>query len=524
MATNQVADAVLGVSSPRDASLALTGRLSRNLEAITAFFLFLFVIAQPLSIAASHIAYAGAALAWVLRLALVRRGVLKSSPLDLPILIYLLLCTVSTLLSPLPASSWEGMRKVALIFLVLLVAHNVPNARRAKQLLAVLFLSSLAAAAWAGWNYLDGVGLLVHNPMPGTTSYRAGLREGDVILRVDGHNIEKPQEFLRQLNSEPAGKPMQLRVVHGGGIEIMKDAILIAIPSDNGSHARSLTELGMQIETDRPARARAFYSHYVTYAAVLQLLGCLVFGLWLAHCRYSPLSSAIFAGLLLAFGIALAMTLTRAAWLAFAFGCVVELCFFVKHWARTVIIPAILIVAIAGTSLAMHRWRRMGIIDLSDPGTDYRLLMWRDGIKLIGAHPWLGVGMNVVRDAPSRFDLAAYKKYGWQLHFHSTPIEIGVELGLLVLAAWCALMAAYWLTLVRLAAQSRKLADPFPYGLSLGILGATSSFLVSCLVHYDFGDSVVVFLLWFLAGLALALNDQLGRQQKGTAASAGAAA
>src|SRR5437660_5600493 len=338
MATNQVADAVLGVSSPRDASLALTGRLSRNLEAITAFFLFLFVIAQPLSIAASHIAYAGAALAWVLRLALVRRGVLKSSPLDLPILIYLLLCTVSTLLSPLPASSWEGMRKVALIFLVLLVAHNVPNARRAKQLLAVLFLSSLAAAAWAGWNYVDGVGLLVHNPVPGTTSYRAGLREGDVILRVDGHNIEKPQEFLRQLNSEPAGKPMQLRVVHGGGIEIMKDAILIAIPSDNGSHARSLTELGMQIETDRPARARAFYSHYVTYAAVLQLLGCLVFGLWLAHRRYSPLSSAIFAGLLLAFGIALAMTLTRAAWLAFAFGCVVELCFFVKHWARTVII------------------------------------------------------------------------------------------------------------------------------------------------------------------------------------------
>ena len=518
--------AVLDVSRPRPAARELAGRLSRSLQAITAFFLFLFVIAQPLSIAASHVAYAGAALAWVLRLALVRRGMLKSSPLDLPILIYLSLCTLSTLLSPMPASSWEGMRKVALIFVVLVVAQNVPNMRRARQLLAVLFVSSLFAAAWAGWNYIHGVGLRIHSPQPNTNFYRAGIRDDDVILRVDGRNLESPQEFLRELDSEPAGKPMQLRVVHGGGIEILKDAVPITVPIDDGSRARSLSELGMVVQTDRPARARAFYSHYVTYAVVLQLLGCLVFGLWLAHRRYSPLSSAIFAALLLVFVIALGMTLTRAAWLSFAFGCVVELFFFVKHWTRTLIIPAILIVAIAATSLAMHRWRSTGLINLTDPGDDYRLLMWRDGIKLIGAHPLFGVGMNVVRDAPSRFDLAAYRKYaGWQLHFHSTPIEIGVELGLLVLAAWCVLMAAYWFMLVRLVGQSRGLADPFPYGLSLGILGATTSFLVSSVVHYDFGDSVVVFLLWFLAGLALALHYQLkARQQKANAASTGATA
>lgn len=522
MATNHMADAVLGVSRPR-AAVDLTGRLSSSLQAISAFFLFLFVIAQPLSIAASHVAYAGAALAWVLRLALVRRGMLKSSPLDLPILVFLLLSVVSTLVSPLPASSWEGMRKIALIFLVLLVAHNVSNARRAKQLLAVLFLSSLGAVGWAMWNYVDGVGLRIHNPQPETSFYRAGLRDADVILRVDGRSVERPQEFMRRVDSEPPGKPMQLRVIHGLGIEIMKDAVPITVSLDNGPRPRSLSELGMQIETDRPARARAFYSHYVTYAAVLQLLGCLVFGLWLSHRRYSPLSSAVFTALLLAFGIALAMTLTRGAWLAFAFGCVIELCFFLKHWSRTVIIPAILIVAVAGTTVAMHRYRQMGLLALNDAGTDYRLLMWRDGAKLIETHPLFGVGMNVIRDAPSRFDLAAYKKYGVQLHFHSTPIEIGVEMGLLVLAAWAVMMAAYWLMLARLVKQTRKRKDPFLYGLSLGILGATSSFFVSSLVHYDFGDSVVMFLFWFLAGLALALYHQL-QQQKGAAISTGTAA
>jgi len=523
MATNQMADAMLGVSRSSAAANDFTTRLSRSLETTTVFFLFLFVIAQPLSIAASHVTYAGAALAWVLRLALIRRGMLKSSPLDLPILIFLVLSVISALVSPLPASSWEGMRKIALIFIVLLVAHNVTSARRAKQLLAVLFVSSLGAAGWAMWNYVDGVGVRIHNPQPGTSFYRAGLRDADVILRVDGHGVERPQEFLRRVDSEPSGKPMQLRVIHGLGIEIMKDAVPITVSLDNGPRPRTLGELGMQIETDRPARARAFYSHYVTYAAVLQLLCSLVFGLWLSHRRYSPVSSRVFVGLLLIFGAVLAMTLTRGAWLAFAFGCVVELCFFLKHWSRTVIIPAILIVAVVGTTVAMHRYRQMGLFALNDPGTDYRLLMWRDGANLIEGHPLFGVGMNVIRDAPSRFDLAAYKKYGVQLHFHSTPIEIGVEMGLLVLAAWIALMAAYWLMLARLVVQTRKRTDPFPCGLSLGILGATSSFFVSSLVHYDFGDSVVMFLFWFLAGLALALYRQL-LQHKGTAASTGAAA
>ena len=511
MATDHLAQAVLDASRPRYAASRFTSSLPRALEAITAFFLLLFAFVQPLSMAASHIAYAGAALAWVLRLAFVRRGILKSSPLDIPILIYLSVCVLSTILSPLPVSSWEGMRKVALIFLVLLVAHNVPDIRRAKQLLAVLFLSALVGVAWAAWSYADGVGLRIHNPQPGTPFYRAGIRDDDVILRVDGHNIEKPQEFLQRVDAEPPGKPMQLRVVHGGGIEIMKDAVPISVSFDGSARPAQLSDLGIQIETDRPARARAFYSHYVTYAAVLQLLGCLVFGLWLTHRRRSPLSSAVFAGLLLAFGLALGMTLTRAAWLAFAFGCVVELCFFLKNWAKMLIIPGILVVALAGTSIAMHRWRGVGIIDRSDPGSDYRILMWEDGIKLIEAHPWFGVGMNVIRDEPSKFDLQAYKKYGLKSHFHSTPIELGVELGVMALGAWLVLMAVYWFVLVRMVERTRKSADPFSYGLSLGILGATSAFLASSLVHYDFGDSVVVFLFWFLAGLALALNHLLTR-------------
>jgi O-antigen ligase len=157
----------------------------------------------------------------------------------------------------------------------------------------------------------------------------------------------------------------------------------------------------------------------------------------------------------------------------------------------------------------MHRWRGIGVIDLSDPGTDYRLLMWRDSLTLIKHHALFGLGMNTIRDAWWKFDLAAYKKYGVHWHFHSTPIQLAVEMGLPVLITWIVLMGCYWLMLIRLVARARAQGDAFLYGLALGILGGTSGFVVSSLVQNGFEDSVVLLLFWFLAGLALALGHLL---------------
>jgi putative inorganic carbon (HCO3(-)) transporter len=202
------------------------------------------------------------------------------------------------------------------------------------------------------------------------------------------------------------------------------------------------------------------------------------------------------------------LTLTRSAWLAVAIGCAVQAWIHMRRYWKFLLLPLGLLVVFAGTDLAMHRWRGKGVIDLSDPGTDYRLLMWRDGLRIIREHPWFGVGMNTVRDAWWQFDLAAYKKYGLRLHFHSTIIQIGVEMGIPALLSWILLMGCYCYLLVRLATRARDAGDRFVYGLSLGIVGATVGFLAGSLVQYDFGDSLVVLLFWFLAGLALAMRRQ----------------
>lgn len=477
------------------------------LDRIATAFLFLFVLVLPVSIAATHIAYAAAALAWLVRLALIRKGVLHSSPLDLPILIYLLLCALSATLSPHPELSWGGMRKLNLVFLVLVVAHNIPNLARARQLVAVLLFAGLVGVIWTGWQYAAGIGLRVHRPEYDTPFYRAGIRDNDLVLRVDGRLIRQPQEFLAYLQTRPADVPLRLLVVHGEG-----DAVEVVVPAavlPSRTFGTSLDALGMRIERGRPFRATGFYSHYTTYAEVLQLLLALAFGLWLGGARPFALSGLGLAALWLAFAIVLGATLTRAPAMAAAFACLLQVWFHVRRrWVR-VALPLALLMAALGVNAAVRQWRGVGLIDPRDASTDYRLLMWRDGLRLIADHPWFGVGMDMIRLYWWKYDLAAYKKYPLRQHFHSTPIQLGVELGLPVLAAWLALMGVYWFLLVRLVGRAREQTDPTLYGLTLGILGGSSGFLASSLVHYNFGDSEPLLLFWFLAGLALALRRHL---------------
>lgn len=488
-----------------------TGRLIPTLEPITLAFLFLFVLVQPISIAAAEVAYTGAVLSWLLRIVLVRRGILKRSPLDVPVLVYWLLCAVSASLSPLPASSWEGMRKISFVFLVLLVAHNVLNIRRAKQLIVALFLSGLASVACASWQYAAGIGLRIHSPLPDTRFSRSGIRDNDVILRVDGRLMRRPEQFLAYLNSKPLSEPITLHVVHevhGSGIAILKDAVVVTIPTRDRQNPSAFDNLGMRIEKAHPDRARAFYSHYVTYSILLVLLASLAFGLWLS----SPIRSSealSYAGLFLVFTLALGATLTRAAWLALALGCALQLWCHIQRWSIRVLLPLVSLLAIGATNIAMHRLRGVGVFDLHDPGTDYRLLMWRDGLNLIKRHPWFGVGMNTIRDSWWKFDLAAYRKYGFHWHFHSTPIQIAVEMGIPALLSWIALVGCYFVLLIKLVSRARSQRSRFIYGLALGILGGMAGFVVISLAQYDFGDSAVVLLFWFLAGLAVAMHQQL---------------
>ena len=162
-------------------------RLEKGLQAATTVFLFLYVIVQPASIAVTHIFYACAAVTWLARLLIVRGRGLHRGPLDLAILIYLVVCALAASQAPMLALSLEGMRKVALVCVVLLFAQNVTSLTRARQLVTVLTLSALVTVAWSLWLYSAGVGLKVISSAGAWQA--AGLAPGDIIMSADGRGI-----------------------------------------------------------------------------------------------------------------------------------------------------------------------------------------------------------------------------------------------------------------------------------------------------------------------------------------------
>ena len=134
--------------------------------------------------------------------------------------------------------------------------------------------------------------------------------------------------------------------------------------------------------------------------------------------------------------------------------------------------------------------------------------MWRDSIKLIRAHPLVGVGLDSISGDWQRWDLEAYRRFPLHTHFHSTPIQLAVECGLPTVVVWIGLMTAYLVFLVRLLRLTRH-QGWFAQGLSLGILGGQVAFLLISFLQYNFGDAEAMIVFWFCMGLVLAVHRAL---------------
>src|SRR5271165_1692451 len=97
-------------ASPQDGADAepnVSGRWGRGLDGIIFFFLCLFAILLPHSIKGSQHAWQIAFLLWLLKLAVERRRPFPQ-PVTAPLLAYVVLSAISTVLSPEPYVSWVG--------------------------------------------------------------------------------------------------------------------------------------------------------------------------------------------------------------------------------------------------------------------------------------------------------------------------------------------------------------------------------------------------------------------------------
>jgi len=177
-------------------------------------------------------------------------------------------------------------------------------------------------------------------------------------------------------------------------------------------------------------------------------------------------------------------------------------------WKARALTLGALVVAIFAGGWWLHSQRHLGWFDANDPGTQYRFLIWKDGVRIIRQHPLLGIGFANVQRHPERFDMGAYRTFPNMIsHFHSTPIEIAADCGIPALGIWIWLTVACWREAKR-AARRHAGKGWLLEGTALGILGAVAAFQLASLFHYVLGDPEPMLIFWSLVGSAIILSEQ----------------
>jgi serine protease Do len=97
-------------------------------------------------------------------------------------------------------------------------------------------------------------GVLIVSVAGGGPAARAGLRPGDVLLRVDGEPVNAPNQFQGRVALRRPGEQVALEVYRGGDV-LRTEAALIG--RDDAAFSRWLAELGEAREAPAPSPAPA---------------------------------------------------------------------------------------------------------------------------------------------------------------------------------------------------------------------------------------------------------------------------
>jgi O-antigen ligase len=238
-------------------------------------------------------------------------------------------------------------------------------------------------------------------------------------------------------------------------------------------------------------------NNYITFADLLMLIALIA----LAQLLFKDNRRWIlwYVPALLLLTAALLMTHTRGAWLGLIAGCCVLLGL---HKKRLLLALPLLVLAVLFLAPPAVKARLYSVFDLQNATAQERLYMWRSGLKIIRDHPWTGIGMGAMRQVYVWYrdpndPRDPQKPLG---HLHNNLIQIAAERGLIGLAFWLGIWAAYfcctWSIYERLQPQQDRAK-----ALVVGSLASVTAFHIAGLFEHNFGDSEVITLVYFLMAL-----------------------
>lgn len=500
-------------------------RIAVWIDRAIVFWLFAFAVFAPHSIAATQTAWLAGLLMWVLRFLFRPRPIINRTPVDYALLGFFILTLISSLLSYDQSASIGKLRAASLFTIVYLVSQNVHALKVLRLLALTLIASCMINVVYTFGERALGRGLRVegvadNSPLRSAIFVGADKREaptpiqsGDTLLEVEGRALRSPDELVRALeNSNEANtEPVLIKIYRVEWTPVLK------IPRGQLlDGATSLERLGIQSwARGREWRAAGFYGHYTTYAEALQLIASLTLGLFIALRSKRGLWGTLLLIALAGMGGALLLTVTRASWLAFLLSAFVIVLAGASRRMSLIVAACALPVIIAGLFL-LQQQRNVGFYDQKDQSITWRETVWREGVELLTSKPrhlLVGVGMDSIKSHWREWGLFDNGRLPVG-HMHSTPLQLAVERGVPALLLWVVLIAVYAGMLLRLA-RRRGMDGWIERGIILGALGGLVGFVASGMVHYNFGDSEVVMIFYFIMGLSLVVERETRKEIAG---------
>jgi O-antigen ligase len=485
-------------------------------RAIT-FWLFAFAVFAPHSIAATQIAWLCGLLLWTARFLFRPRPHIPRTPIDYALLGFIVLTIISSLFSYDHSTSIGKLRAASLFTIVYLVAANISQKRILRLLALTLIASCMVNVFYTFGERIIGRGVRIDgveatSPLGAAIFVREDQTEdptpitsGDTLLEVDGRPLRSPEELAAVLDGSAPAAGSEFALVKIYRVEWMP---VLKVPRGRLlGGATALEKLGVHNwSRGREWRAAGLYGHYTTYAEALQLIASLAMGLFIALKSKRGLPGALLLAAIIGFGGALLLTVTRASWLAFLLSSFVIVLAGSSRRIAAIVVACALPVVLVGL-FVLQQQRSVSFYDQKDQSITWRETVWREGFDLLRSRPrhlLVGVGMDSIKSHWREWGLFDNGRLPVG-HMHSTPLQLAVERGIPALLFWVALIVLYAVLLVRLA-RSKKVDDQVERGIVLGAFGGLVGFVASGMVHYNFGDSEVVMIFYFIMGLSLVVE------------------
>jgi O-antigen ligase len=261
-----------------------------------------------------------------------------------------------------------------------------------------------------------------------------------------------------------------------------------------GQHGQSFYEYYV------PERITGFMSHWMTFGGA-QMIVLIMLGAFLL---FSPgaRGRGLWIGLLAAcvLSVALVLNFTRSIWIAM---CVAGL-YLVWQWKRRVLLAAPVLVAVilwVNPGSVRDRFTSTFQPRQEVDSNQHRIVCWRTGWEMIRAHPWFGVGPQLVESRFNQYVPAELRPIpnGWYGHLHNIYIQYAAERGVAVALVLLWLLLKVVVDFYRAA----RLRPPGPSDARFVLHGGVAvvlAIMVGGLFEHNLGDSEVLSMFLAVVG------------------------